>query len=223
MQINDFPLNTFTRNDNTKVENNAMSAHVRVVHIATKAPNVDVYINDKLTIPSLKYREFTEYLKVPSGTYNIKLYEENTKKEPLLDRDVFLAPKSISTLAIYSEDRDLHLYSLDETAISSPTKGKVRIRFADFIENLPPVDVLLSNGTVLYKNLNFKDLKNYIEIPANTYAFVMNLADTDIPLLYVPNATLEPDQYITIYLIGLISDYPEPQMLIPLDGITYIK
>lgn len=223
MEINDFSLNTFTPRDDSKVENNPMSAHIRVVHIATKAPNVDVYINDKLTIPSLKYREFTEYLKVPPGTYNIKLYEENTKKEPLLDRDVFIAPKSISTLAAYSEDRNLHLYSLDETAISSPTKGKVRIRFAQFIENLPPVDVLLSNGTVLYKNLSFKDLKNYIEIPANTYAFVMNLADTDIPLLYVPNATLEPDHYTTVYLIGLISDYPEPQMLIPLDGITYIK
>lgn len=223
MQINDFSLNTFTRSDNTKVENDAMSAHVRIVHIGTKAPNVDVYINDKLTIPSLKYREFTEYLKVPSGTYNIKLYEENTKKEPLLDMDVFLPPKGITTLAIYTDEWKLHLYSLDETPISSPTKGMVRIRFAQFIENLPPVDVLLSNGTILYKNLNFKDLKNYIEIPANTYSFVMNLADSDIPLLYVPNATLEPDQYITIYLIGLINDYPEPQMLIPLDGITYIK
>lgn len=221
MQINHLSLDEFNRSDNTKSD--SMSAHVRVVHVATKAPNVDVYINDKLTIPNLKYREFTDYLKIPAGTYNIKLYEANTKAKPLLDVDVFVPPKSITTLAAVSQDRNLSIYPLDETAISNPTKGKVRLRFAQFIENMPPVDVLLSNGTILYKNLNFKDLKNYIELPPNTYAFVMNLADTDIPLLYVPNATLLPDQYVTIYLIGLLSDYPEPQMLIPLDGITYIK
>lgn len=223
MQYYDFSLDMFARKDDIISSDDSTTAHVRVVHIATKTPDVDVYINDKLAIPNLKYREFTDYIKLPSGKYNIKIYKTKDNTTPLLDVDVLIAPKSITTLAAFSENRKLYLYPLDEVALSNTTPEKAKIRFANFIENMPPVDVVLSNGVLLYKNLSFKDLRNYIELPPNTYTFELKLANTDIPLLYVPNANIKANKYYTLYLIGLLSDYPEPQMLIPLDGITYIN
>jgi len=211
------------RNDEISNSNDNMSSYVRIVHIAAKAPDVDIYINDKPAISALKYREFTNYIKLPSGTYNIKVYPTTKTIAALKDVDIFIAPKSITTLAAFTENSTLNIYPIDETPLLNPTSGKAKIRIAQFIENVPPVDVLLSNGTILYKNVSFKDVRNYIELLTGKYAFKLNLADTDITILYVPNINLKSDKYYTLYLIGLISDYPPPQMLIPLDGISYLK
>ena len=223
MEYINFPSDIFTRRDDVINPGDNMSAYIRLVHIAARAPDLDFYIIDKLTIPSLVYREFTEYIKVPSGTYNIKIYRANNRDFPLANVDVFIAPRSVTTIAAYRQRSLLRLYPVDETPLISPTEGKAKIRIAQFIENIPPVDVLLSNGTVLYRNVNFKDITNYIELPIGRYTMILKLADTDIDMLYVPNINLRSDKYYTLYLIGLVNNFPSPQMLIPLDGISYLN
>jgi len=52
---------------------------------------------------------------------------------------------------------------------------------------------------------------------------LLKLANTDIDMLYVPNINLKSDKYYTLYLIGLVTNFPAPQMLIPLDGISYLN
>jgi hypothetical protein len=222
MQHINFPFDIYRRDNLIDSEDN-MAAYVRVVHIAARAPYLDIYVNDKLAIQSLAYREFTNYIKLPSGTYNIKVYRANNTDFPLADVDIFLAPKSVTTIAAYVQRRRLSLYPVEEIPLISPTEGKSKIRIAQFIENIPPVDVVLSNGTVLYRNVNFKDIKNYIELPIGRYTIILKLADTDINMLYVPNINLKSDKYYTLYLIGLVTNFPPPQMLIPLDGISYLN
>jgi len=211
------------RNDDTVNSKDNMSAYIRVVHIAARGPDVDIYVNDKLAIPGLKYREFTDYINLPSGTYNIKVYNADNTDILLADVDIFVAPKSITTVIAFVEKRNLSLYPVDETPLSSPTTGKAKIRIAQFIQNIPPVDIVLSNGTVLYKNVNFKDVRNYIELPIGTYTMELKLVNTDVTILYVPNMNLRSDKYYTLYLIGLVGNFPSPQMLIPLDGISYLN
>jgi len=201
---------------------NDNDSYVRFLHAATKSPDVDVYVNNKLAIPGLKYREFTDYMKLPPGTYNIKVYPAKDTSKAVIDSDVTVKPKIVSTIVAYSQDRKLSLLPVEETPLLAPTQKKAKIRIAHLIENIPPVDIYLSDGTLLYKNVNFKDLTKYIELNPNTYIIDIKLADTDISMLYVPNMNLNGDHYYTLYLIGLVNDYPEPQMLIPLDGITYL-
>lgn len=221
MRYYDFSQNILLRTSPEKPNDNG--AYVRIVHTATKAPDMDLYINDKLLVPDLRYREFTDYIKLPDGTYNIKVYSKNTKSKPLIDLDIHLKPHSIVTYAIYSNTRLLSLYLVEEATLSSPTKRKAKIRISNLIENISPVDIYLSDGTLLYKNVSFKDTTKYIELPPNNYIVDIKLADSTISMLYIPNMNLNADNYYTLYLIGLINDYPEPQMLIPLDGITYLK
>ncbi len=223
MQYINVPFNIPTRVDDMMNSEDNMSAYVRVAHIAARAPDIDIYVNDKLTIPDLEYRDFTTYIKLPSGTYNIKVYRANNTDFPLADVDIFIAPKSVTTIVAYMQRRMLSLYPVDETPLTSTTDVKAKIRIAQFIENIPPVDVVLSNGTVLYKNVNFKDIRNYIELPIGRYTMLLKLANTDIDMLYVPNINLKSDKYYTLYLIGLVTNFPTPQMLIPLDGISYLN
>lgn len=223
MQDFDFGNNMLMRKEDIVKSNDNMSAYVRVVHIAARGPDVDIYVNDKLTIASLKYREFTDYINLPSGTYNIKVYNASNTAILLADADIFVAPKSITTVIAFTEKLNLALYPVDETPLSSPTTGKAKIRIAQFISNIPPVDIVLSNGTVLYKNVRFRDIRNYIELPIGIYTIELKLVDTDITILYVPNINLKSDKYYTLYLIGLVGNFPSPQMLIPLDGISYLN
>lgn len=221
MRYYDFSHNMLLRAPDEASNDN--DAYMRVVHTATKSPHVDLYINDKLTVPDLRYREFTDYIKLPTGTYNIKVYPKNTKSTPLVDSNITLNPSTITTYAIYSQARKLSLHPVKESPLTSPTQGKSKIRIANLIENISPVDVYLSDGTLLYRNVSYKDITKYIELAPNTYIIDIKLADTDISMLYAPNMNLRGDNYYTLYLIGLINDYPEPQMLIPLDGITYLN
>lgn len=217
------PFDISTRKEDRVNSEDNMSAYVRLVHIAARAPDLDFYVNDKLVIRSLVYREFTEYIKLPSGTYNIKIYRANNRDFPLANVDIFIAPKSVTTIAAYRQRNKLRLYPIEEIPLASPTKGKAKIRIAQFIENIPPIDVVLSDGTVLYRGVNFKDITNYIELPIGRYTMILKLADTDIDMLYVPNINLKSDKYYTLYLIGLVNNFPSPQMLIPLDGISYLN
>lgn len=220
MKYYDFSHDMIQRTSNEDLDNNM--SYIRFLHSATSSPDVDIYINDRLTIPGLKYREFTDYINLKPGTYNIKVYPFNNTSDLLLDTNIKIDPKTITTASIYSKDKKLALFPLKETPLNIPTQGKPKIRIAHFIENIPPIDVYLSNGTLLYKNLNFKDLTKYIELPPNTYIIDIKLANTDISMLYVPNIHINKDNYYTLYLVGLLNNYPEPQMLIPLDGITYL-
>lgn len=203
---------------------NKASSYIRAVHLATKAPDVDLYVNDQLAASNLKYREFTKYLELPSGIYNIKLYETGDTKTPVLDVDANLTPNSIVTAAVYSKDRNLNVSLIEEEPIDEKSKYTAKVRIAHFMENTPPVDVIVKeNGIKLVEDANFLDIGEYIELSPATYTFDMLLADTDISLLYVPNATLKAGNYYTLYVIGLLNDYHDPQMLIPLDGVSYIK
>lgn len=221
MRYYDYSYNMLLRTSDKTSKDDGV--YVRFVHVAAKSSDADLYINDKLAVPDLRYREFTDYIKFPPGTYNIKIYPKGTNTTPMVDYTMTLKPNSIMTYAIYSQLRKHFLLPLEEIPLPVPTKGKAKIRIANFIENLPPVDIYLGDGTLLYKNVSFKDITKYIELPKKTYVVDIKLADSKLSILYVPNISLFGDNYYTLYLIGLINDYNNPQMLIPLDGITYLK
>lgn len=215
---------TGNQNSNLNMlKNENMISYIRLLHAAPKAPSVDVYVNGRLLVKKFNYREFTDYFKLPSGTYNIKVFATGNTTEPVIETDLFVPPKEVITVAVIKDtNNDFLLYPAVETPLENAPPGKSRVRMAHFISNAPSVDIALPNGTILYKDVEFKDLEKYIEVPPGKYTFEVRLAGTEIPILYIPNIRLRPDRYYTVYAIGLIGDDPSPQVLIPLDGITYI-
>lgn len=220
--------NNMMQNNNTEtisnIQNENMISYVRLLHAAAKAPTVDVYVNDNLLVRKFNYREFTDYVKLPSGTYNVKIYTTGDISEPLFETDLFVPPQNVITVAAIREtNNDLSLFPAVEKPITNNTAGKAKVRVAHLISNAPSVDIALPNGTILYKDVQFKDLENYIEVPIGRYTLEVRLAGTEIAILYIPNIRLRSDKYYTVYAIGLVGDEPSPQVLIPLDGISYLK
>lgn len=216
-----------TINSNTQtgnIQNENMMSYVRLLHAAAKAPTVDVYVNDSLLVKNFNYREFTDYVKLPSGTYNVKVYPTGDKTNPAIETDLFVPPSSVITVAaIRDTNNDFSLLPAVEKPLANPTAGKAKVRVAHLISNAPSVDIALPNGTILFKDVQFKDIENYIEVPIGRYTLEVRLAGTEIPILYIPNIRLRSDKYYTVYAVGLVGDEPSPQVLIPLDGISYLK
>jgi hypothetical protein len=198
-----------------------MTSYLRVLHSSPKSPAVDVYINDMLKFRNLTYGAFTDYIKVMTGNYNVKLYAAGTKVSPVLNKNVFVPPEKIYTLAAIGLLPNIDILPVLEPKIDNPS-DMVYIKFAHLSPNAGAVDIALPDGKILFKNINYKQLTDYIEVPAGTYALEVRPTGTTTVALYVPNIRLRPQRFYTVYAIGLAGDKPGLQALIPLDGSSYL-
>lgn len=201
----------------------AVKSYIRVLHASPKSPTVDIYIDDKPVIRKLNYKAFSEYLPVTAGKYTIKVYPFGKKDKPILTTTLKIPPNKIFTVAaIGTRPSDLSLLPINEPRMT-PEPGRAYIRFAHLSPNAPNVDVTLPNGKVLFSNVGYKDIKDYLLIPAGLHAIELRLTGTDTTVLYVPNIRLKPRRFYTIYAVGLVGDTPPLQALIPLDGNSYLE
>lgn len=203
-------------------EEAAPVSYVRVLHAAPGAPPVDIYLNNRLIIRRLSYKDFSVYLPVSNGNYNIKVYPAGTTQNPVIDTNLEIPAKAIFTIAAIGTLPNLSLQPILEPII--PTEpGKVYIRFVHLSPNTPSVNLTLSDGTVLFKNLQYKEVADYIRVDPGTYSFELRLTSSNERILYVPNQHLRPNRIYTFYAVGLADKTPPLQALIPLDGNTYLK
>ncbi|WP_454054384.1 DUF4397 domain-containing protein [Clostridium sp. Marseille-Q7071] len=202
----------------------SMITYVRLLHASPNAPVVDVYVNDKLLVKNFNYREFTDYVKLMPGTYNIKIYKSTNGKNLLYNNNLTIPGNTIFTVAaIGNFPENFELYPIEEKYTGVNNKNKAKIRFVHLIPNGPPVDVTIPVGNILFGNVMYKDITDYIEMTPGMYTFEITYPNSTTNILYIPNIRLRGDRFYTIYAIGLVGDEPAPQVLIPLDGLTYLK
>lgn len=200
---------------------NPATSYIRILHASPKSPAVDIYINDTLTFKNLTYRGFTEYVEVIPGNYNIKVYATGTTTSPVLNKTLNIPVEKIYTIAAIGLLPNIDLLPVPETKIMEPA-NKAYIKFTHLSPNAPAVDITLPDGTILFKNIAYKQFTDYIEVPEGTYTLEVRVAGTNTTVLHVPNIKLKPQRFYTVYAIGLVNDSPGLQALIPLDGSSYL-
>lgn len=199
-----------------------MTSYFRILHASPKSPAVDVYINDMLKFRNISYGEFTDYMEIMTGQYNLKIYAAGTKTSPVLNKNIFITPEKIYTVAAIGLLPNIDILPIPENKILQPL-DKVYIKFAHLSPNTGAVDIALPDGKILFKNISYKEFTDYIEVPAGTYTLEARPTGTTTPILYVPNIKLKSDRFYTVYAIGLTNDRPVLQALIPLDGNSYLN
>lgn len=198
-----------------------MTSYLRILHASPKSPAVDVYINDMLKFRNLTYGAFTNYIEVITGNYNVKIYAAGTKTSPVLNKNIFVPPGRIYTVSAIGILPNIDILLIPEPKVMEPTDS-VYIKFAHLSPNAGAVDIALPNGTILFKNISYKEFTDYIQVPAGTYILEVRPTGTQTTVLYVPNVRLKSQRFYTVYAIGLINDRPGIQALIPLDGSSYL-
>lgn len=183
---------------------------------------VDVYANGSLIAQGLSYKGFTEYMQVVPGIYNIRVFPAGTTGASLLDTQVEIPVQSIVTTAIIGISPNISAKAFFEPVLQIPA-GKLYLRFANLAPDSPDMDLVISNGTALFENVSYGAAASYISISPGLYTFYIQQSGTNRSLLYVPNIQLMPGRFYTVYAVGQAAGPTPLQVLIPLDGNSYIK
>ena len=202
--------------------NNKKTSYIRLLHAAPKAPAVDVIANEEIVLTeSLEFGEFTPYIPVQPGEYKIDVFPANTTDKAVYTTTLNIPEKKILTVAVIGTLPNLEALIIDDVKEEIP-EGNLGLRFVHLSPNAPAVDIRLPNGDILFKDISYKEIPNYIFIPPNTYSVEVVPTGTDTVVLQVPNVRLLGSRFYTIYAIGLVGDTPPLQVLIPQDGNSYI-
>ncbi len=198
------------------------TSYLRVFHASPDAPPVDVYANGTKLATNISYGGFTEYMPVPAGRYNVRVFPVGQTLNPVINTDVDIAPGTIITVAAVGRLADIELLPVHDPVILIPP-GMANLRFGHLSPNAPAVDIVLPDGTKLFTNVGYKQVTNYVPAYPGTYSIFVRPAGTGQNVLYVPNINLSGDRFYTIYAIGLVGETPPLQVVIPLDGNSYIR
>lgn len=190
-----------------------MNSNIRVLHASPNAPSVDVYANDNLIIKNLAFKELSQYIPVPSGNYNIKVFPTGVKTNPVIDTNVFVPENTIYNVAAIGELPNISLYPIQEPTSANNT-GTSCVRFIHLSPNAPAVDIKLADDTIVFSNVPYKSIANYVCVPPGTYTFKVSPAGSNDVVLTVPNVKLEPNNFYTIYAVGLVGESPNLEALL---------
>lgn len=195
---------------------------IRILHAAPRLPAVDVYANGKLIARNLGYKVFTPYLKVPSGSYSIKVYRTGTSSNPFVASDVALRPGNIYTSAVTGTGPNIELTTIHDT-FEPVDPDRANVRFIHLSPDTPAVDVAVAGGRRLFSDISYRGSTGYVPLNPGRYTIQVQNAGAGNVILNVPNVRIRPARNISIYAVGLSAGDPKLQVLIPLDGSTYLR
>lgn len=209
--------NVYRENPQIWYQEEGKGGYVRIFHAVPDAPNVDIYADGDLIAGDLPYGQFTEYLSLPEGNYEITVYPAGMKNTPVLRNMLPLKQGSAQTVAAVGTLDTIGLLAIPDAMIPRH-RYKSMVRFCHLSPNAPEVDITLPDGTVLFHNVAFKQLTPYIAVPPQNYTLQVRLAGTETVVLTVPGVNLEPSEFNTVYAIGLAGETPELEALLVSDG-----
>ncbi|MTI67337.1 MAG: DUF4397 domain-containing protein [Firmicutes bacterium] len=195
-------------------------SYLRVLHASPDAPGVDVYLNNMIVASNLKFKDFTPYLPLMPGLYNVKVFPANTQVNPVINANIEVKPNSDYTVAAAGMLKEIKPIIIDDTSGRIPV-NKGQVKFVHLSPDAPAVDITLPDGTILFENIKFGETSEKLLLDPGTYTLQARVSGTDNVVLTVPNVKINPQKYYTVYAVGLVDGPPPLQVLIALDKASY--
>lgn len=198
-----------------EIKNN--NSLVRIFHAAPQMQNVDVYVNDQMVFSDLAFGDFTKYVYLDEGEYNISVYVAGQKDRPIINQMVDVLSKQIFTVAATGNLDNLGLLVIPDKVSKSPSQSYSSLRVIHLSPNAPGVDMLV-DGDTLFEDISFEEGTNYVDLNPGKYN-VKVVLNSDKSIVLPFKITLNPDKIYTIYII---SNPPTLQVVQVVDGNTYV-
>lgn len=187
-----------------KDEETKTYANVLVTHASPNAPGVDLLVDGSNQYSAaLAYPNNTGYLKVESGTRNIKVNVSGTSTT-VIEANLDLAKdQSYSVFAVDSVSKISAVVLADD--LTAPAAGKAHVRFVHLSPNAPAVDVAVAGGgAVVFGNKAFKEYTAFTPLDAGSYNLEVRVAGTSTVALTLPTITLESGKIYTVFAKGFL-------------------
>lgn len=165
----------------------ATGGRVRVVHASPDAPAVDIYVNGGKVLENLPFREYSEYLALPAGSYNVDIKVTGT------DTSVKMVPISVANGKDYTAMAVGYAGGMQpgfdvlwlEDDNTMPANNGVKLRVVHAAPGAPAVDVYattpfeaLAGKTPVLTNVPFKAASGYLQVPTAVYQARIAVAGT---------------------------------------------
>jgi hypothetical protein len=192
------------------------NAKVRAIHASPDAPNVDVLVNDAPAFENLPFTGVTGYAMLPPDTYNVKVVPAGATEPVVIEADLGLsAATTYSVVAVNVLDKIEPLVLIDD---NTTDPSNARVRFLHASPNAPAVDIAVADGgPVLFGDIEFTEVGDYIAVPAGTYNLEARLAGTATVVLDIPGVALAAGNVYTAYALGLVNGEPALQASLSID------
>jgi hypothetical protein len=190
-------------------------ARVRVIHASPDAPNVDVYANDNKVLSDVAFPAASDYLAVPAGDYNFKVFATGANPandEPVIDADATLAAGKDYTVAAVGLVADIEPAVFEDNN-AAPAAGKAHVRVIHASPNAPNVDIAVKGGPVLFPDLAFPNAAGPSPVDAGTYDLEVRAAGTTTVALPLDDVALTAGKIYTVVAVGLLEGDPELSVL----------
>jgi hypothetical protein len=178
---------------------------LRVLHASPDAPAVDVYLDDNIVdaLTNVPFGAISDYLKVPAGAHNVKVYATGTTSSPVIDADLTLAAGKAYTVAATGAVADIKAQVLQDDP--KPVASTAKVRVVHLSADAPAVDIATAGSAVdeaVVKNLAYPDATDYLALPGGTYDLEVRLAGETTVALALPNVKVQHGRAYSVFAVG---------------------
>jgi hypothetical protein len=179
---------------------------VRVAHLSPNAPAVDILINGKVAIHGLAFKQVTNYIALPAGSYQVEVVPSGMMSPVVAKATLNVEAGSYLTVAAIGFLPDIHLKVYTDNIRPFPVAGQAFLRVIHASPDAPAVDVRIAGGPTLIQDLSYPEATDYLAVNAGTYHLQVTLAGTDQIVLNLPDVTLDSGHVYTVFAIGSVKD-----------------
>ncbi|WP_223701922.1 DUF4397 domain-containing protein [Sutcliffiella deserti] len=202
-------------NTNTRNHKPIEYGKLRFLHAAPDSPALDVYINNELVHRDFHYTNSSMYIKIPYGTYHIYITLKEDSSNSILSKTIEIRENLSCTLAVVGLKESLDLISVSDDEFVPPGESKIRVLHLS--PNTPSLDIAVLKGDVLFSQLAFSEVTDYLPLTPMTVDLELRIAGTKEVILPLRRVNVKPNTSYTIIATGLLNQTPnlEPVFLIP--------
>jgi hypothetical protein len=185
------------------------TAAIRVIHLSPDAPAVDVFANGATpaVVTDLEFPEGTEYLSVPAGTYDFDVAPEGGEPADavLSVADLELEAGNNYTAVAYDVLASIQALALEDD-MSPVAAGNIRLRVIHVAVGVGEVDIWNvtdpGDPQPLYTDVDFGDVTDYAELPAEAYTVGIDVdGDADPDLIFEVPA-LDDGEVVNVFAVA---------------------
>ncbi|MFC0274341.1 DUF4397 domain-containing protein [Metabacillus herbersteinensis] len=185
---------------------------VRILHASPDAPSVDIYLNGKVTLKNVTFKQLSDYFQLPAGNYRIDIFPTGNQSRPVLSEMLLLMPASTYTIAASGRASNLKLLPfIDQPFISA---GETKVRVVHLSPDAPAVDIAIKDGDVLFKNVSFLDATTFLTVSPRKVDLEVRVAGTNSVVLTVRKVQFKADRAFTVFAVGFANGTPSLDLII---------
>lgn len=197
--------------------------HLRLLHASPNLSAVDVYANGSLIARNFRFKNFTEYIPVSPGNYRITVYPSGNSRDMILDTNISVGAGNIITAAIIGRSPRISIKVIMDPRLPVE-RNRLMLRFVNLSPDLSPTNLTFrGNDRTIFNNVKYPNATEYTVLSPGVYNFELRNSNDNKSILLVPNVRLTRNRFYTMYAVGLAKGGPPLQVLIALDGNSYIR